>query len=122
MVDTLRFPNIETKLVKLNVIAVMNAAELTRWAKAKLEAQGCRINRVNNIPVRRRKGTVQKGWADLQGYTKNGIYVACEIKTVNDRLSVEQIDRLNDVSLCGALAYLCRFIDGEPTLTIFGEE
>lgn len=85
----------------------MTASELTRWAKAKLEAEGCRVNRVNNIPVRRRKGTVQKGWADLQGYSSNGIYVACEIKTKNDRLSTEQTERLKDIVECGGYAYLC---------------
>lgn len=99
----------------------MTAAELTKWAKAKLEAEGCRLNRVNNIPVRRRKGTVQKGWADLQGYSKDGIYVACEVKTENDRLSPEQIDRLQDVVNCGGYAYLCKDKKGQPILIPFGK-
>lgn len=100
----------------------MTAAELTRWAKERLEKEGCRVNRVNNIPVRRRKGTIQKGWADLQGYTKDGIYVACEVKTELDRLSQEQIDRLKDAFNCGAKVYICTIgDDNEPIMITFGK-
>lgn len=99
----------------------MTAAELTKYAKDIFKLRQYRINRVNNIPVRRRKGTVEKGWADLQGYTKEGIYVACEIKTKNDRLSPEQMNRLHDVKLCNGLAFICIEEDGQPLLIEFGE-
>ncbi len=100
----------------------MTAAELTRWAKERLTNQGFRLNRVNNIPVRRRKGTIEKGWADLQGYTANGIYVAVEVKTELDKLSKEQIDRMADVSLCGGIAYICT-VDksNKPSLIAFDD-
>lgn len=94
----------------------LTASELTKWAKMYFQVRGYRINRVNNIPVRRRKGTIEKGWADLQGYTSSGIYVACEIKTIKDKLSVEQIERLRDVITCGGLAYICTQLNGVPTL------
>ena len=58
----------------------ISANELTKWAKSNLELIGIRLNRVNNIPYGRRKGTIQKGWADLQGYTSEGKYVAVEVK------------------------------------------
>lgn len=99
----------------------MNAAELTRWAKEQLEKEGCRLNRVNNIPVRRRKGTIEKGWPDLQGYSKDGYYVAVEVKTELDRLSNEQRERLKDIIKCKGFAYLCRVKDGKPTLDLFGK-
>jgi RecB family endonuclease NucS len=100
----------------------MTAAELTRHAKELLERQGYRLNRVNNIPVRRRKGTVQKGWPDLQGYTKDGLYAAVEVKTKSDRLSVEQIDRLKDALNCGAKVYICTIDENEePLLIEFGK-
>jgi hypothetical protein len=99
----------------------MTAAELTRWAKAQLEKQGYRLNRVNNIPVRRRKGTIEKGWADLQGYTKEGIYAAIEVKTELDRLRQEQIERLKDALNCGAKVYICTIDENkEPLLIEFG--
>lgn len=99
----------------------MTSAELTKHAKELLERQGYRLNRVNNIPVRRRKGTVQKGWPDLQGYTKDGLYAAVEIKTKSDRLSIEQIDRLKDAFNCGAKVYICTVDEyQEPLLIGFG--
>lgn len=98
----------------------MTAAELTRWAKAQLEKQGYRLNRVNNIPVRRRKGTIEKGWADLQGYTSEGIYAAIEVKTELDRLRPEQIERLKDALNCGAKVYICTVDENkEPLLVEF---
>jgi hypothetical protein len=96
----------------------MTASELTRWAKAHLEKQGYRLNRVNNIPVRRRKGTVQKGWSDLQGYTKEGIYAAIEVKTEGDKISVEQIERLKDAQSCGAKVYICTIDENKEPLLI----
>ena len=47
----------------------ISANDLTKWAKKSLEYLGYRLNRVNNIPFGKRKGTIQKGWADLQGYS-----------------------------------------------------
>lgn len=100
----------------------LSANQLTQYAKLILTSKGCRVNRVNNIPVRRRKNTIQKGWSDLQGYSRNGVYVACEIKTINDRLSIEQINRLNDIMDCGGLAYICTEDDsGNPVIMLFGE-
>jgi hypothetical protein len=96
----------------------MTASELTKWAKAHLEKQGHRLNRVNNIPVRRRKGTVEKGWADLQGYDSNGVYTAVEVKTANDRLSDEQRFRLKDAQSCGAKVYICTIDENKEPLLI----
>lgn len=98
----------------------LTASDLTKYAKMILSSSGIRVNRVNNIPVRRRKNTIEKGWADLQGYTLNGRYVACEIKTINDKLSIEQIKRLIDIDECGGLAYICTDDkNGNPLLILF---
>jgi hypothetical protein len=99
----------------------LTASQLTKWAKEKLTEQGCRVNRVNNIPVRRRKGTIEKGWADLQGYTNIGIYICCEVKKIGDKLSPEQMNRLEDVVNCGGIAYICSEQDNEPLFIQWGE-
>ena len=99
-----------------NTFREFTAAELTRWAKETFAKSGVRLNRVNNIPVRRRKGTVELGWADLQGYSEIGIYVAVEVKKIGDKLSQAQIKRLNDISDCGALAFICTQQDDKPIL------
>lgn len=99
----------------------LSASDLTKWAKDYLAKQGVRLNRVNNIPVRRRKGTIEKGWADLQGYDSNGKYVAVEVKKIGDRLSQEQIERLNDVVSCSCIAYICTQEGKNPKLILWTE-
>ena len=99
----------------------LSASELTKWAKETLSKTGCRLNRVNNIPVRRRKGTIEKGWPDLQGYTSLGIYCCVEVKKIGDKLSKEQIDRLEDVTNCNGIAYICTEEEGNPFLIQWGE-
>ena len=37
----------------------ISANDLTKWAKKNLEYLGYRLNRVNNIPFGKRKGTIQ---------------------------------------------------------------
>ena len=94
----------------------ISANNLTKWAKKNLEYIGYRLNRVNNIPYGRRKGTIQKGWADIQGYTSEGIYVAVEVKKIGDKLSLEQKERLEDIHKCGGIVYICTEIDNKPAL------
>lgn len=60
----------------------------------------------NNLAVRKRKFIGRLGVSDVIGITKDGRWVACEIKTLNDRLSPDQIKFLNDVKKAGGLAYL----------------
>ena len=94
----------------------ISANELTQWAKTNLGYIGVRLNRVNNIPYGKRKGTIQKGWADLQGYNAEGKYVMVEIKKLGDKLSKEQIERFSDCWKCGSLVYICTEVDNKPTL------
>jgi len=94
----------------------ITANDLTKWAKTNLGYMGFRLNRVNNIPYGKRKGTIEKGWADLQGYTSEGIYVAVEIKKLGDKLSIEQKERLNDIHKCGGIVYICTEVDKKATL------
>lgn len=94
----------------------ITANELTKWAKKNFEYLGYRLNRVNNIPYGKRKGTIEKGWADLQGYTNEGRYLAVEIKKIGDKLSKEQIERFTDAWKCGGLVYICTEQEGKPAL------
>ena len=94
----------------------LTANELTQWAKKELFIRNYRINRVNNIPYGKRKGTIEKGWLDLQGYTDKGVYLAVEVKKIGDRLSIEQIERIKDIINCGGLVYICTEMSNKPTL------
>lgn len=94
----------------------ISANELTRWAKENLAHIGIRLNRVNNIPYGRRKGTIEKGWADLQGYDIEGRYVMVEVKKNGDKLSKEQIERFADAWKCKCLVYICTEKENKPIL------
>ena len=94
----------------------ISANDLTKWAKKNLELIGWRLNRVNNIPFGKRKGTIQKGWAAVQGYNDQGIYAAIEVKKIGDKLSLEQRERLKDINECGGIVYICTEIESKPAL------
>jgi hypothetical protein len=94
----------------------ISANELTKWAKLNLGYIGFRLNRVNNIPYGKRKGTIEKGWADIQGYTSEGRYVAIEVKKIGDKLSPEQKERLADIHKCGGIVYICTEVENKPAL------
>lgn len=71
----------------------------------------------NNLAVRKRKFIGRLGVSDVIGIAKDGRWVACEIKTLNDRLSPDQITFLNDVKKAGGLAYLaCQGNNGQVEL------
>jgi len=100
----------------------LSASELTKWAKEYCKAKGWRVTRMNNTPIQRRKGTIEKGWSDLIGYTNDGIFVAIEVKKKGDKLSPEQIDILKDIYECGGMSYICtENKDNEPILISWGE-
>ena len=94
----------------------ISANDLTKWAKENLGYIGIRLNRVNNIPYGKRKGTIEKGWADLQGYDSQGRYVMVEVKKIGDKLSKEQIERFKDSWECGCLVYICTEKENKPVL------
>lgn len=99
----------------------ITANELTKWAKEYCKSNNWRVTRMNNTPIQRRKGTIEKGWCDLIGYTDKGVFVGIEIKKIGDRLSTEQMDRIKDIYKCGGKAYLCTESEGKPILIEWGE-
>lgn len=66
----------------------------------------------NNIAVRKRKFIGRLGVSDIIGITKDGRWVACEVKTLNDRLSDDQKKFLTDVKKTGGVALVARQGEG----------
>lgn len=87
-------------------IKELSKGEIRASAIKELTWRGYDVWIQNNIAVRKRKFIGRLGVSDVIGITKDGRWVACEIKTLNDRLSNDQIDFLNDVKNAGGLAYL----------------
>lgn len=96
--------------------------EITRDAIIKLRAGGARVRKVHNVSAyKKRKGQVEPGISDIEGYTAKGIIVMCEVKTENDKLSQPQIERLMDCTICGGLTLLATEKNGSTVLTPFKE-
>lgn len=71
----------------------------------------------NNLAVRKRKFIGRLGVSDIIGITKDGRWVVAEVKTVNDKLSDDQIKFLNSIATSGGgLAYLAVDINGRVEL------
>ena len=88
-------------------IKELSKAQIRASAIKMLTWSGYTVWVQNNLAVRGRKFIGKRGQADVMGFrNKDGVIVACEIKTLNDRLSDDQIDFLNDVKKAGGLAYL----------------
>ena len=100
----------------------ISANDLTKWAKEYCKKKNWRVTRMNNTPIQRRKGTIEKGWSDLIGYTNDGIFIGIEVKKIGDKLSIEQRDRLKDIYECGGMSYICtENKENEPILVSWGE-
>ena len=88
-------------------IKELSKAQIRASAIKMLTWSGYTVWVQNNLAVRGRKFIGKRGQSYLLGFrNKDGFIVACEIKTLNDRLSDDQIDFLNDVKKAGGLAYL----------------
>lgn len=92
--------------MKNNQTITLTKAQIRESALKELAWRGfdCWIN--NNLAVRGRKFIGRRGVADLIGVTKDGRWVACEVKTLNDRLSSDQILFLNDIKKAGGEAFI----------------
>lgn len=87
-------------------IKELTKGEIRESAITELTWRGHTVWINNNLAVRKRKFIGRLGVSDVIGITKDGRWVACEIKTLNDRLSDDQIKFLNDVKKAGGIAYL----------------
>lgn len=84
----------------------LSASAITQKALEELEANGARVRRVNNVAVGRRRHHIQPGWPDIQGYSRAGLIILCEVKKIGDTLKDAQTARLMDCKACGGLAMI----------------
>lgn len=100
-----------------SIIKELTKGFIRESAIKELTWRGHDIWKNNNLAVKGRKFIGRLGVSDVIGITKDGRWVACEIKTLNDRLSPDQIDFLNDVKKAGGLAYVaCQGNNGQVEL------
>lgn len=94
----------------------LTKAFLRESALKELRWKGYTVWRNNNIAVRGRKFIGRLGVSDIIGITKDGKWVACEVKTVNDVLSVDQIEFMNEVKTAGGIALIAKEEKGRVVL------
>ena len=85
----------------------LTASQITESAIKELTYRQCEVWRQNQIPVPGRRFVGKRGLADIIGFhRKTGVFVMCEVKTKNDKLSPEQIELLVKVRASGGLALI----------------
>lgn len=94
----------------------LTKATIRESALKELRWKGHDVWRNNNIAVRGRKFIGRLGVSDLIGISKDGKWVACEIKTINDVFSDEQKQFLNDVKKAGGIALVAKDQNGRVVL------
>lgn len=89
-----------------DIIKPLTKGYIREQAIKRMQLQGHTLWPQNNLAVRGRKFIGRKGVADCLGWTKDGKFLAVEVKTVNDFLSDEQKYFLTDVKKAGGIALL----------------
>ncbi len=100
-----------------SAIKELTKGEIRESAIKELTWRQCTVWVQNNLAVPGRKFIGKRGQADVIGFTKTGLIVACEVKTIGDRLSDDQIKFLNDVKTAGGIALIaCQSPTGQVEL------
>lgn len=92
----------------------MKEADLSRLIQIALSECGARVFRNNSGAFQDKRGqwvrfgVANPGGADLIGFTRNGIFLAVEIKTAKGRATDEQINFINIVNKFGGIGFIAR--------------
>jgi hypothetical protein len=97
-------------------IITLTKATIRESALKELTWRGYDVWIQNNIAVRGRKFIGRRGVPDIIGITKDARWVVCEVKTLNDRLSDDQIDFLNSVKKAGGEVYIAHQVGNQVEL------
>lgn len=90
------------------MIKELTKGEIRASAIKELQYRGVTCWKQNNLAVRGRIFIGERGLPDVIGFTKTAVFVGCEIKTLNDRLSDEQKKFLTNLKKAGGVALIAR--------------
>ena len=99
-------------------VTELTKSTIRESAIKELTWRGCTVWVQNNLAVPGRKFIGKRGQSDVIGFrNKDCVMVACEVKTINDRLSDDQIKFLNQIKKAGGIALLaCQSPTGQVEL------
>lgn len=84
----------------------LTKGQITTTALLILKPRNKEVWRQNNISVRGRKFIGRLGVPDIIGFTRKGLFMACEVKALGDSLSDEQIGFLTNLHKSGGIALI----------------
>jgi hypothetical protein len=84
----------------------LTKGQITKIARRILASRNKEVWMQNNLAVRGRKFIGRKGVSDILGFTFNGLFMACEVKTINDSLKDDQISFLTNLHKAGGIALI----------------
>lgn len=84
----------------------LDKATIRRQALQELTLKGHTVWINNNIAIPGRKFIGRKGVADIIGIDSRAKWIACEVKTVRDKLSEEQKEFLTEIKERGGTSLL----------------
>lgn len=83
---------------------ILTKGEIRKSALIELRLRGANCWAQNNLSVPGRKFIGKKGLSDIIGFhSQTGIFILCEVKTINDRFSDDQIKFLNEAHKAGCI-------------------
>lgn len=83
----------------------LSKGDITKSALTELKLRGVTCWAQNNLAVPGRKFIGRKGVSDIIGFVRNtGLFVVCEVKTINDDFSDDQKEFLTEVKNAGGIA------------------
>lgn len=104
------------------LIKELSKDTITQSALKELRLNGCCVQKNHNVGAyKRRQYQIEKGVCDIVGYSRQGLHVECEVKTLNDKFSKEQIDRLSDLDKKGGIALVAVQIGSQVKIIPFKE-
>lgn len=98
----------KTKTKKPTPLKEMTKGEIRESALKQLQYHGCSVWPQNNLAVRGRRFIGKRGLPDIIGYTKDGKFLAAEVKTVNDFLTEEQKEFLSSLNKSGGIGVVAK--------------
>lgn len=95
----------------------LTKSQITTDALNELTYRGCKVWRNNNIAIPGRKFIGERGVPDIVGFHRtSGIAVYCEVKTINDRFSMDQIIFMNRAKLAKCFCFIASDDKGKMEL------
>lgn len=102
---------------RTNTNIELNKSQITIDALNELTFRGCKVWRNNNVAIRGRKFIGELGVPDIIGFHRtSGVAVYCEVKTINDRFSNEQIIFMNRAKLAKCFCFVASDNKGKVIL------